>query len=288
MKRRGIFMAALAVASMSFVLPSRAQEQKKDAQTAPAAPPAPAAPATGKRAPQAKTQPEFDAYNAAVSTTVPATLEKAADDFAQKYPTSELQILLYKQAMRSYQNANDAEKTVAMGRKVLALDGDDPEALVDVAQALGEHTRETDLDKDQRYAEAIRMAEKALKTVDTDLAVPLGTPQDKIDEFKGYLRSSAYTVLGTIYFNIGASKDSKEDYVKAEDNLRKSIDALPSQPDPVSMLRLSIALDKQGKYTDALEMVNKVVAITKEGTPVGDPARREQDRLQKLTANSIK
>jgi hypothetical protein len=286
MKRTEIIMVVLAFASMCCAEPSLAQGQAaanqtpaKDAQAA-----TPAAPATGKRPPQAKTQPEFDAYQAAMASAGPAALEKAADDFAQKYAESELRILLYKQALRTYQAANNAEKMQDMGRKVLALDGDDPEALVAVAQALAERTRDTDLDKDQKYAEAQKLAEKALQTVDTDVAVPAGTPQEKIDLFKGFLRSSAYSVLGTIYF----SKDTKENYVKAEENLRKSIDAFPSQPDPVSVLRLAIALDKQGRYTDALTEANKAVEMTKEGTPVGDPARREQSRLQKLTANSIK
>ena len=33
----------------------------------------------------------------------------------------------------------------------------------------------------------------------------------------------------------------------------KSIDAYPAQPDPVVVLRLALALDKQGKYPDALK-----------------------------------
>ena len=261
-------------------------QDKKDAAkpVAPATTPATPVAPEGKRPPQAKTQPEFDAYKVAAAITDPAALEKAADDFAQKFPESELRLLLYKQAMRTYQGANNAEKMADMGRKVIALDGDDPEALLDVAQALAERTRETDLDKVQKYDEAQKLAQKALQTLDTDLVVPPGTTQDKIDQYKAFLRSSAYSVLGTIYFN----KDTKEDYAKAEENLRKSIDALPAQPDPVSVLRLSIAMDKQGHYTDALVEATKSVGLTKEGTTVGDMARREQDRLQKLTANSIK
>ena len=52
------------------------------AQNKPAAQNAPtgqAAAATGKRPPQAKTQPEFDAYKAAAALTDPAAQEKAAD-----------------------------------------------------------------------------------------------------------------------------------------------------------------------------------------------------------------
>src|SRR5689334_7189056 len=132
--------------------------------------------AVGKRPPQAKTQPEFDAFKTASATTDPAALEKAADDFAAKFPDSELRILLYKTAMRGYQNANNADKMLDMGRKCLALDPNDPEALVDVAEVLTERTRDTDLDKDQRLDEATKAAQKALQTIDTDVAFPAGTP----------------------------------------------------------------------------------------------------------------
>ena len=51
---------------------------------------------------------------------------------------------------------------IDMGKKVLAIDPDDPAALVGVAQAMAERTHDTDLDKDQRYAEAKKDAERAL------------------------------------------------------------------------------------------------------------------------------
>lgn len=277
MKRAAILTAVLALAATCL-----AQDKKPDAKKdAPAA----AAPATtGVHPPQAKTQPEFDAYKVAVANTEGAGLEKASDDFALKFPESELRILLYLQAMRTYQSSNNADKMADMGRKILTMDADHPEALIDVAQALAERTRETDLDKDQKYAEGQKLVEKALQTIDTDVTVQATTPTDKLDQVKAFLRSTAYSILGTIYFN----KDTKENYAKAEENLRKSIDAMPAQPDPVSVLRLSIAMDKQGKYTDALAEATKAVGMTQESTTVGGMARREQDRLQKLTANSIK
>jgi tetratricopeptide (TPR) repeat protein len=251
-------------------------------QTAPAQP-AQAAPA-GKRPPQAKTQPEFDAFKAADSSPDVATLEKAAADFAQKFPESELRLLLYKKAMRLYQNSNNVDKMGEMGQKVLTFDADDPEALVNVAQSLASRTRSSDIDKDQKMADAVKMAEKSIQTVETDLAVPAGTPQASIDAYKAMLKSTAYSTIGTVYFN----KDTKEDYHKAEEALQKSIDAFPSQPDPVTVLRLVIALDKQDKYTDALAKAEQAVKLTQDGTQVGSLARKELDRLKKLTENSIK
>ena len=268
-----------------------AQTPPAAGQTAPPAGTTPDASATpaAKRPPQAKTQPEFDAWKAASAATDAPGLEKASDDFATKFPDSELRVLLYKNAMRLYQNANNAEKTEAMGRKVLTFDADDPEALVTVAEVIAERTRDSDLDKDQRYGDAVAMAKKATETVDTDVQVPTGTPQEKIDAYKALLRSNAYSILGTIAYK-------KDDFVTAQDNLQKSIDAFPSNPDPVVVLRLALAIDKQGTaasgdqqaklYAQALKVANRAVELTQENTAIGTPARSERDRLQKLTQSA--
>jgi len=256
MKRTAIItlVAVLGISAGSF------------AQNKPAATPATgqaAAPA-GKRPPQAKTQEEFAAYNAA---------EKAADDFATKFPDSELRPLLYKSVMGAYQQANNSDKLLAIAQKLLTFDPDDPQALLGVAQVLGDRTRDTDLDRDQKIAEARKDAQRALATVDTD--VPAGLPAEKMDVYKGYVRSEAYAILGTLDFNA-------KSYPDAEGNLRKSIEAYPQEVDPIAVFRLSVALDMQGKYPEALKFANQAVDLTKPGTGAGDAARKEKDRLIQL------
>ena len=235
------------------------------------------APPQGKRPPQAKTQAEFDAYNAAIANQKdPATMEKAADDFATKFPDSELRALLFKAAMRGYQNSNNGDKMLEESQKLLKLDPDDPEALIASAEVIAERTRDTDLDKDQRFAQATKYAQHALETIDTDVPISANVPQAQIDAYKGLLRSSAYSVLGTIQYD-------QEKYADAQGYFQKSIDAYPSQPDPVVVLRLALALDKQGKYGDALKEANRAVDLTQEGTAAGTTARHERDRLVQLT-----
>ena len=265
----------------AFVLAQQpADSQTPPAQSQPGAAATTTTPPTGKRQPAAKTQPEFDAYKAAMAAgSDPATLEKTADDFSTKYPDSELRVLLYKNAMHAYQSANNADKMMEMGRKVLKIDPDDPEALIGVAEVLAERTRDTDLDKDQRLAEAQKFAQHALETIDTDVAVPAGTPQEKIDAYKGFMRSTAYSILGALAFN-------KEQFPEAEGYFRKSVDALPSQPDPIVVLRLAICLDKQNKYPEALKEANRAVELTQDGTAAGTLARRERDRLVAMTQGS--
>jgi len=273
MKQLAMIGAVLILTTWSFAQADKAATQNQPAAQA-------TAPA-GKRPPQAKTQAEFEAYKTANALTDPAAQEKAADDFAAKFPDSELRVVLWKAVMRNYQRTGNSDKTVEAARKGLALDGDDPELLVTVAGELAEKTRDTDLDKDQRLDEAMKMAQKALQTVDTDVAIPANTPQEQVDAYKGQLRSFAYSIIGTLEFK-------KDNFAGAESDLRKSIDAYPSQPDPVVVLRLAISLDRQSKYPEALKEANRAVELTQDGTGAGKLARQERDRLTQLVPGAAK
>ena len=264
--------------------------QSSAAQTPPAgqaAPPAgqaqpagQAAAPTGKRPPKVNSQEEYTAYKAAAALTDAAALEKAADDFAAKYPDSELRTLLYRTAMQRYQMANNADKMMDMGKKILAIDPDDPEALVGTAQVLAERTHDTDIDRDERLAEARKNAERSLVTVDTDIPSS-GYPPEQLASYKGYLRSEAYAVLGKL------SSDSKN-WTQAETELRKSIDAFPQQVDPIAVLRLAVALDMQNKIPEALKYADQAVELTKDrpDSGAGKASRDEKDRLTKLNVGA--
>lgn len=233
---------------------------------------APAAPA-GKRPPQAKTAEELAAYKTASAQTDPAGLEAAANDFSTKYPDSELRILLYKGAMQLYGRSGDPQKTIDAGRKVLSIDPDDPDALLGVSRELASRARDSDLDKDQQLDEAIKMAQKAMQTLDTDIMVDPTIPQERIDAYKADRRSFAYYIVGLAEYK-------KENYPGSETALRKSLDLYPS--DPVTAYQLTLALDKQSKYADALPVVVQVIQLAKDNQQVRDIAKKECARLSQL------
>ena len=253
MKRAAIVIAVLGISAGAWAQDKSATQTAPNAQSTTTA--------QGKRAPAAKTQPEFEAYKAAIQLTDPAAAEKAAEDFSAKYPDSELRVVLYKAAMQNYQT--NADKNLEMAQKALAIDPDDPEALVTASQLLAEKTRDTDLDRDQKLAEAKKDAERALVTVDSDVPSAGFPPGPR-----------------------GAA-DAKN-YAEAESDLRKSVEAFPEQVDPVAVLRLAIALDMQNKYPDALKYANQAVDLTKNqpDSPAAKAAHSEQDRLTKLSSGS--
>jgi tetratricopeptide (TPR) repeat protein len=268
--RFATFVAALSLATFC------AAQNTTQAPAAPgqaAQPKAAAAPNTGRPPVQTKTTAEYQAYTTAVANSKdPAAMEKAADDFAAKFPDSDVRVLLYRAAMASYQTAGNGQKMMEMGRKVLNIDKDDPEALIGVAQVLEEQTSQTDLDREQRQAQGLDNATHALKTIDTDLAVPAGTPPDKVEAYKKYLRSTALAIMGTIYYK-------QTNYAEAEAKLRNAVEADSANPDPVIILRLALSLDQQKKYPEALEQAKRAVELTQDNTDVGKMARNERDRL---------
>ena len=239
-----------------------------------AAAPAPA----GPHPPQAKSKEEYDAYNLAASKTDPAQAEAAADEFAQKFPASELKELLYVRAMNLYQQQNNSAKVIAMGRKAIELNPTDPVSLVAVASALVMDTRDTDLDRDARFAEATKDAQAALDNIDTGLQVPPNVPPDRLAAAKANLRSIAYDTLGVIAMN-------KKDYAGAEQNFQKAADLMKDQPDSVVYLRLSVAQDNEKKYEAALDSANKAAQYAPEGSAEKNLAKQQQARLQKLLAD---
>jgi tetratricopeptide (TPR) repeat protein len=222
---------------------------------------------------QARTQEEYDAYQAIKNRAQsPEEFQKSVDDFAAKFPDSNLRIVLYRGVMKSFQQADDPDKMMAAGLKVLAIDKDDPEALIVVAEIQEEHTGPMDLDREQRMDQAVSNAQHALQTIDTDLSAPAGTPPERLEAYKRYLRSTALAIVGTIQYK-------RAQYTNAETTLRKAIEADAANPDSVVVLRLALALDQQQKYQDALLQASKAVDLTKEDTDAGKAARTERDRL---------
>ena len=240
-----------------------------------AAPQVPAGP-PHKTPPAAKTNDEFAAYNAAVGNPDTTAAEKLADDFATKFTQSDLRGLLYSAIMRRYQQANDPEKTLEMARKVLTYEPSDPVALVMAATVLAERTREGDLDREERYDEAVKYAQRSLETVNTDLMVPSNASAEQIDSAKKVLQSMAHSAVGMVQL------DRKNDAAAAQEFQESIALSAPGPVEPLTYLRLALAQDHLKQYPAALTSANKAVEVSPANSPVAMLAKQEVDRLTKL------
>jgi tetratricopeptide (TPR) repeat protein len=239
---------------------------------------APASKPGGHKMLQAKTQDEMKAYQEASSKTDPAQMEAAADAFAAKYPNSDLRGALYIRAMNAYGQANNSEKVIAMGRKAIAADPTNPVPLVQVGSALAEGTRDTDMDRDERLAEAAKDAQGAIDNINGLLAPP-DAPPDRVAAVKASIITMAYDTLGMVDLN-------KKDYAGAEQQLQKAVEASKAQPEGVVYLRLSVAQDQLKQYPQALDSAIKAEQYAPPGSAAQNLAKQQQSRLQKLMAGA--
>ena len=273
-------VAAILVALATW-LPAQTSTPNAGAQSSPAqtpnAPvkqdsqPAPESKGEGK-VKAAKTQPEYDAYQAAANQQDLAKAASAANDFASKFADSDLRSVLYEQLMRRYQAAGNAEKAVDMGRKVLALDGDSVFALVMVSSVLAERASETDADLAQRRDEIVKDSNRAIQLIDSGAFKPAQFTADQLNAIK----SMAYAAQGTVAL---VSKDDKA----AEDSLQRSTQLNSMNPEASVWLRLAIARDHQKKYADALIAANRAVELAANEPDALKLAKQEQIRLKQLT-----
>jgi len=254
------------LAILYTALPVQAQQPK----------PSPSPQAAVQHTPQAKTQAEYADYNTANAITTGAAMEKAANDFAARYPDSELRSILYSKAMHNYQAENNPARMLAMGEKVLTYDPDNSIALVLTATVLSDDLAENDPEGARKVTEIRKNAERALKTIDSSFLPPSGASAEQIKTYKDTLRSMAHSALGIM------SLKEKDD-AKAEAELKLSTDLVSAAPDPYIWYHLALAQDHQRKYAEALQSVEKALNYTSSNPELGKLAAGERDRLVLLT-----
>jgi tetratricopeptide (TPR) repeat protein len=247
-----------------------ASQQPAQAQTAPAP--------VGKHEPVAKTQEEYKAYQEAVGKPDGPSAEAAADAFAKQFPQSELRAPLFQHVMSLYQNANNSDKVLEWGRKTLDVEPDNGPALVTVATVLSTRTQETDLDRDERLAEAKKYATRAIELANAGQAVPAGTPAAQAGPYRDTILSMAYAALGSVEFDY-------KNYAAAEQDLRKSVSPSLAEPDPVTWYQLALTLQRENKNADALTATQKCVEVAKDSPQVASVCKNLETYLEKVVSN---
>lgn len=229
--------------------------------------------------PQAKTQQEYNDYNAAYATTGGAAVEKAANDFVAKYPASELRVYLYSKAMHEYQNENQPGKMLAMGEKVLSLDPDNSVALVLTATVLSDSLADSDTNRQQKIDEIRKNATRALETIDTSFVPPAGTTPEQVTAYKGTLQSMAHSAIGIMELKTGNDPG-------AEKELKVAAELNKIEPDPYIWYHLALSQDHQKKYPEALASVNEALRHTGSSPDLEKLAQGERERLVKLAGTA--
>jgi tetratricopeptide (TPR) repeat protein len=256
-----------------------------------------------ERTPQAKTRPEYDAYMAFFQEKDPAKKaglgEKFIADFkdsdfirdsylgilnayaaAKNFPkvieTAEKAIALpnadntlkaraYFQAMVASQNQNNADKIIEYGRKLLAIQPDDLNAMVVLSAVIPTKLPADDAGKKAALDEAEGYADKALAGIQGMLAKADAATKAQLEQIQGNLLATK----GLIAYN-------RQDYNKSIEEYEKALAKTPKD----DVARFYLALDFQAlqvaasrEYQVALKAENDAKA-----------ARADQPTIDELAA----
>ena len=231
--------------------------------------------ASGARRPQARSEQERDDFTAAYALTGAAAEEAAANDFAARYPASELRSYLYSSAMLLYQRENNSSKMLAMGGKVLELDPDNPLALVLTATALADSLGDRDRDREKKIGTIKRNATRAIQTAETGYAGSSDDNAPSTGVYKTTLQSMAYSALGIMKLKSG-------DDAGAEKDLKTAAELAKVRPDPYIWYHLALAQDHRKKYAAALSSVEQALQLSSSDPELQRLAEVEHERLAGL------
>lgn len=228
--------------------------------------------------PHAQSQQELEDYRVASGVSGGAALEQAALTFAGKYPQSELRTRLFSRAMREYQRENNPDGVLNAGQEILAIDANDPLALVLTSTVMADSLGPDDADRDRKINAIKQNIGRFLQILNVR-AVPGSMAQGETSIYKSTLESMAYATLGLMGLKTG-------DYADAERDLKTAVERGTARPDPFVWYHLALAQDHRKKYPAALNSVEQALQLASAYPELQKLAETEHERLTRLTGRN--
>jgi tetratricopeptide (TPR) repeat protein len=226
--------------------------------------------------PKPKSQKEVDALKKVQADAQAGNAEQEIADInyvLENFADTEFKDMLLSMAMEAAERKNDYGQIIAFGQQVIQSNPNDPMARVTMAEAIAQHSKDTDLDKDQSVKKIQDYANKALDLLKNANTPPSGIAPDKWPDLKKQLQSQSYDALGQ-----AAELDKK--YPDAITNYKLALDAQPTNS--VAMVRLSKAYVENKQYDDAISTADKVLAMADAPPQVKQFAQQQKDNATKL------
>jgi tetratricopeptide (TPR) repeat protein len=220
--------------------------------------------------PKPKSTPEYEALQAMFNAQTADARIAAAENVLTKFADTDFKaVALYFEAV-SYDQKHDYEHTVVFGERTIEADPKYYQAMLLLAGVIAQHTKEFDLDREEKLAQVEKYAKNALDLIKDAPKPNPGITDDQWTAAKKDMASQAHAALG-----IGAL--ARKRYDVAESEFKLSIDGA-DKPDPATMVRLGKAYSEDGKYDEAIAQFDKVMAIPDVNVTVRQVAQAERVR----------
>lgn len=212
---------------------------------------------------------EAEAYNemvkAAQSRDNDATIA-AADNLVTKFADTQFKATALMLEAQAYHSKGDDDRAQVYAEQCMAADPKGFQAPLLVAETIVTHTRENDLDKDEKLAKAEKDLNLAIENVKAAPKPNPNIPDASWEENKKFTIAEAQADLGRVFM-------LRKKYSEAATQLQTALDA---DPQPAYFVWLAMSQQQSGKNDEAIATCDKLLA-----QPNLDPRFRS-------AANSVK
>lgn len=227
-----------------------------------------------QKQPRVKSQKEAEAVMAIFQAPDADSRIKAAQELITKFADSEFKAIALQMIAASYQQKNDYENMVVWAEKTLEADPQNYHAMLMLATGIAQHTREFDLDREEKLARAEKYAHDAMEILKTLPKPRPDVPDDQWEAAKKDFTAQAHEALG-----LAAMARKKYDIAIAEFKL--AIEGA-ANPDYATMVRLGAVYNMAGKYDDAIAILDKVMGAAEVHPTIKQFAQAERARAFQL------
>ncbi len=228
-----------------------------------------------QKPPQPKSQKELQALQAVQAATTPDEQIKAIDNVLENFADTEFKLTLLQLGMQAAEKKNDYALTVTYAERILETDPKNVFALSTLGSQIAGHTREFDLDKEEKLAKAEKYANETIEAAKT---APKPNPNITDDQWAGAKKdfaADAHAILGQIAV-------LRKKYDVAISEFKIAVDT--GSPNAITMARLGDAYLGAGKFDDAIDEFNKAAALPDASAPVKSFINAKKANAIKLKA----
>jgi Tetratricopeptide repeat len=225
-----------------------------------------------------KSPKEQEALQAVMAAKTPDEQIKAIENVLTNFADTEYKVALLQFAMNVESQKNDYAQTVFYAERLIEADPKNAPALVTLAGETARHTREFDLDKEEKLVKVDKWAKSGIDLAKT---APKPNPAVTDEQLEGYrkdLQAQAYVALGMAASLRKKNDEAISDYKQAAE--------ISATPDSTIWIRLGQAYMDSGKLDDAGAAFDKALNDANAPASVKQIAQTKKTELAAKKAGS--
>jgi len=227
--------------------------------------------------PKPKSKKELEALQAWQSATDPDTRLKAIENALTNFADTEFKVYLLEDAMQIEERKNDFAQVVFYAERLLEADPKNAVALVTLARDTARHTREFDLDKEEKLAKVDKYAKDGIEASKTMTKPRADITDAQWEDARKEVQAEAYEAMAQ-----AASLRKKYDDAIAD--YKQALELQGAAQDPATLVRMGSAYEDAGKLDDASAAFDKALNTPNVNAQVKAVAQAKKDEVAKKKA----